>query len=382
MDHLVAHESAIPATLSSLGWNEGFFGPYLAHGRPGEFPGRIVAVHRGRYRVTTLRDDRFLELEASPTDRLSFTAASNAELPAVGDWVTLQPPEGGTTLVTSILPRKSAFARKAAGKGVEAQVIAANVDTALIITAAGRNWSPARIERYITLAWEAGVQPVIVITKIDLAGDPGLLLAEAEAVSTGSPVVAVSALEGRGLEGLGPFLGRGRTLVLLGSSGAGKSTLLNALAGVELSSTKELREGDERGRHTTTRRELFTLPEGRPGAGALIIDTPGLREVQLWAGEEALESSFADVEALAAACRFRDCSHQEEPGCAVRAALESGELPRQRYAGYRKQLREIAHLERRDDLNLTRAESERWRTINKSMRGYSKERRSIQGKSR
>jgi ribosome biogenesis GTPase len=261
-------------------------------------------------------------------------------------------------------------------------VLAANVDTAFIVCAAGRNWSPRRTERYLTLAWEAGVDPVIVITKADLSEDPEALLAEAAAISADGPCVAVSALEGRGLEGLAPFLGRGRTVVLLGSSGAGKSTLLNALAGKVLAATKAVREGDERGRHTTTHRELFRLPDRSPGAGALVIDTPGLREVQLWAGEEAVESAFADVEALAAACRFRDCSHEAEPGCAVRAALQSGGLGHARYASYRKQLREVAHLERKDDLNLKRAEAERWRAINKSMRGYTKERRSIQGKSR
>jgi ribosome biogenesis GTPase len=298
-------------------------------------------------------------------------------MPAVGDWVLLRPSEGGPAFVTAILPRRSAFARRAPGKAVEAQVLAANVDSAFILCAAGRDWNPRRIERYLALAWEASVNPVIVVTKADMVEDAGALLAEAEAVSLGGPCFAVSALHGDGLEALSKHLEPGRTVVLLGSSGAGKSTLLNALAGRARAAPKEVSEADERGRHTTTHRELFALP-----SGALVIDTPGLREVQLWVGEEAIESSFSDIETLAAACRFRDCSHGAEPGCAVREALESGRLDGARHASWRKLGREVAFLERRDDLNLARANADRWRAINKSMRGYSKERRSLQGKSR
>lgn len=367
--------------LRDFGFDESFVKEYLSVAETGEVPGRIVAVHRGRYAVVAASPEGdILEIEAVASGRLGHEALSAAELPAVGDWVSLRSADSagtGPAVVSAVLPRRTVFARKAAGDVVgEAQVIAANVDTALILAAAGRDFNPRRIERYLTLAREAGVSPVIVVTKADLAEDPEALVERAAALSPGTPCFAICAPEGRGLDRLNEHLAPGKTVVLLGSSGAGKSTLLNAIAGRELARVGGVREDDERGRHTTTHRELYRLD-----TGALLIDSPGMRELQLWAGEEAVESAFAEIEALAETCRFRDCRHEGEPGCAVRAALESGELDPGRYASYKKLLREVSFLERKDDLGLQREETERWRTINKKMRNYSKERRAIEGRS-
>lgn len=352
-------------------------------------PARITAVHRDRC-VGLAFDgahsivDMHLRLAAA----LSEEGAAATNRPAVGDWALARPVagldgrEGPAGMIAAVLPRRGLFARKEAGQRQQAQIIAANVDHSLVVAAAGHDFNLRRIERYLALAWEGETKPIIVLTKIDLAEEPEALVAEAEALAFGSPVVATSVLEGRGLEELGALLLPGSTSVLLGSSGAGKSSLLNALSGREVAATGEVRADDERGRHTTTRRELFRLPPESPAPGALVIDTPGLRELQLWADEEAVDDAFPDIEELAEACRFRDCRHEEEPGCAVRAALAAGSLDQGRHASWQKLRREVAWLDRRDDASLMRAELKRWKNINQSMRGYTKERRSIQGSAR
>ena len=227
-----------------------------------------------------------------------------------------------------------------------AQVVAANVDTVFLVTAFGGDLNPRRLERYLTSAWDSGSNPVIVANKSDLADDPISELAEVEAVALGVPVLPVSATTNEGLESLDSHLAPGRTIALLGSSGVGKSTLVNRLAGRELLVTAEIRS-DGRGRHTTTHRELVPLP-----SGALLIDTPGMRELQLWADEAVLDSTFAEIAELAGECRFSDCSHEHEPGCAVRAAISDGTLPAERFASYRKLLREVRALEIRKDARL------------------------------
>lgn len=378
--------------LRDFGFDEAFLKDYLDIQAPGDLPARVVEVQRGRYGLVVRgRDGLVREADGQVSGRLLHEAQGGYPLPSVGDWVALRledgaegqaRPEGS---IRAVLPRRSAFVRRAPGDRpgqVPTQVLAANVDTAFIVAAADARWSPRRIERYLTLAYEAGVEPVVVITKADLAleltGRTGEeLLEEAQGLSPGLSAVLVCAPEAQGLGSLSAWLRTGKTIVLLGSSGAGKSTLLNALAGHHLAATQEVRSDDSRGRHTTTHRELFRLP-----SGALVIDSPGLREIQVLAGEDALAETFGDVEALAASCRFRDCAHGLEPGCAVRAALESGELDRGRYEGWRKIGREVAYLAAKEDPRLAAAQAERWRQINKSMRGYTKERRSIQGKSR
>ncbi len=374
--------------LKDFGFDEHFLAAYLSIAEPGETPARVVEVRRGSVKaVTRDRDGGLAEVEAQPTGRLLHEAESQAALPAVGDWVVLKGAVediargvAGVRPIRAVLPRRSAFARRAADSDeerAEAQIIAANVDTAFIVTAAGRDWNPRRVERYTTLAYEAGVEPVLVITKADLATHAEEMRLEAEGLAPGLSVLLVCAPERRGLDDLAPWLKPGKTVVLLGSSGAGKSTLLNALAGETRAATGAVREDDERGRHTTTARELYKLP-----SGALVIDTPGIREVGLYAASESLAETFADVEKLAALCRFRDCSHGSEPGCAVRAALLTGELDEGRFAGWQKLNREIRYLETRDDARAAAERDAQWKAINRSMRGYSKERRSIQGRSR
>lgn len=385
--HLESHTSlhiSHADILASLGWDADLEARFNERAETGESPARISRVNRGTYSALVVAPDGSIgEVELKITGAFSYRVATTAELPAVGDWVLARlswvgaDTAGDGQLISSVLPRKSAFARRAAGRRPDAQILAANVDLALIIAAAGRDWNPRRIERYIALARDAGVGIAIVLTKMDLAADRKALVQETLASVPGIPVLPVCALDGEGIESIVSFLGKGRTAVLLGSSGAGKSTLLNALAGSELSATGAVRSDDERGRHTTTSRNLYLL-----GSGALLIDTPGLREVQLWADEDAVDASFADIEELSASCRFRDCRHENEPGCALREALDSGSLDRRRYDSWRKLRREAAHLERKVDIHLAQAESERWKAINKSMRGYSKERRSIQGSSR
>jgi ribosome biogenesis GTPase len=368
--------------LRDFGFDETFLKDYIDVASPGDEPARVVEVQRGRYGLALRGSEgEPREVSAVVSGRLYHDAEEGGLLPAVGDWVVVRRGGGdsGEALITGVLPRRSAVIRRAPADSerLEAQVLAANVDTAFIVAAADRRWSLRRIERYVTLACESGVVPVVVITKADMHPDGETLVAEAESVSPGVAVVLVCAPEGRGLEGLRRWLAPGRTVVLLGPSGAGKSTLLNALAGRGLADTRAVRSGDDRGRHTTTHRELFRLP-----SGALVIDNPGLRELQVLAGEEALAEAFADIARLAEGCRFRDCRHGEEPGCAVRAALESGELDAGHFAGWRKLGREAAFLAGREDPRIAAERAQRWKAINRSMRGYTKERRSIQGRSR
>jgi ribosome biogenesis GTPase len=302
-------------------------------------PARVAAPGRGLYRLATA--DRVLT--ASLPGRLRAAGG----IPAVGDWVAVAAPAsaGGRAVIRGVLPRRTAISRKVAGPRSQEQVLAANVDTVLLVLGLDGDFNLRRLERLVATAAASGAEAAVLLTKADLAGDlPGRRLA-AEAVAPGLPVHAVSAVAPGGLAELQPYLAPGRTLVLLGSSGVGKSTLVNRLAGREILRTAPVRPGDDRGRHTTTHRELFRLP-----GGALVIDGPGLREVQLWGGaEEALPAAFADIEELARGCRFRDCRHRDEPGCAVRRAVEEGRLDGGRLESQRALERELAYLERRRD---------------------------------
>jgi ribosome biogenesis GTPase len=254
------------------------------------------------------------------------------------------------------------------GGGAVEQVVAANVDTVLLVLALNRDFNVRRLERYVAAGWESGAQPVVVLTKADVCDDLAAREAEAAAVAPGVPVHVVSSWEGTGLDVLGAYLGPGRTVALLGSSGAGKSTLLNRLAGAEVMATGAVRDADDRGRHTTTRRELVRLP-----GGALLIDTPGMRELGLWDAAEGVSQTFGDLEALAVRCRFRDCAHDSETGCAVQAALTEGSLAPERLASYRKLQRELAFQARRTDMQARLAEQARWKQIHKAARQHMKE---------
>jgi ribosome biogenesis GTPase / thiamine phosphate phosphatase len=322
--------------LNELGWDDGFASAFEPYNE--EFtPARVAAQHRGGYDVLTEGGERRVRL----TGRLRHEAASAAELPAVGDWVVLR-----DETIYAVLPRRSAFSRKAASSPTEEQVLAANLDAIFVVTALDGDLNPRRLERYLTLAWESGATPVLVLTKADLCDDVGFALLEVEQVALGVAAHAVSNVSGAGIEELQPYLGPARTVALLGSSGVGKSTLANRLAGEELQATHEIAE-DGRGRHTTTSRQLIRLP-----GGALLVDTPGLREVQLWDADEGIQEAFADVDELAGECRFNDCSHLREPGCAVQAAIADGRLPRERFESYGQLQRELARLAMKQDARL------------------------------
>jgi ribosome biogenesis GTPase len=321
--------------LQDLGWDDGFAAALEPHDNC--IPGRVSAQHRGEYDVLAEAG----ELRARVAGRLRHEASSGADLPAVGDWVALR-----EQTIQAVLPRRSAFLRKVNLGAAEAQVLAANLDAIFVVTGLDADFSARRLERYLTLAWESGATPAVVLTKADLCDDPAALLFEAEQVAVGVPVHLVSNVTGEGHDELAPYLQPAKTIALLGSSGVGKSSLANRLLEQEAQATKEVAE-DGTGRHTTTTRELFRLP-----GGALLVDTPGLREVQLWDADDGIEQAFADVDELAGGCRFNDCAHTQEPGCAVQAAIEEGTLPRERLESYRALQRELERLARKQDARL------------------------------
>jgi ribosome biogenesis GTPase / thiamine phosphate phosphatase len=324
--------------LQDLGWDAFFADAFRPYEDDNLIPARVAARHHGPCELLT----EVGRLGGVPAGKLG-----DDELPAVGDWVAARPLDGERkAVIEAVLPRRSSFSRKEAWKRTTEQIVAANVDTVFLVTAFGGDLNPRRLERYLTAAWDSGSTPVIVANKLDLADDPVTELAAVEAVSIGVPVLAVSASSGEGMDELEAQLARGRTVALLGSSGVGKSTLVNRLAGRELLVTAEIGVNG-RGRHTTTHRELVPLP-----SGALLIDTPGMRELQLWTDEAVLDSTFAEIAELASGCRFSDCSHEHEPGCEIKRALADGSLPRERFASYRKLQREIRALEIRKDARL------------------------------
>ncbi len=348
--------------LETYGWSPFFAASFEPHAAAGRIPARVAAVHKNLYRLYTPEG----EVLAEVTGRLRHDAAGPEDFPAVGDWVVAQPRPGEErATIHAVLPRRGRLSRKVAGTTTGEQVLAANLDTLFLMTGLDGDFNPRRIERGLVLAWDSGAEPVLVLSKADLCPDTPGRVREVEGLAPAVSVLAVSARDGTGVDALAPWLRSGRTVALIGSSGVGKSTLLNRLLGSEQQPTREVRAGDDRGRHTTTHRELFLLP-----GGALVVDTPGLREIQLWSDEGALDSAFGDVAALAAGCRFGDCGHETEPGCAVVAALESGELPAQRFASYRKLEAELRHLERQKDLRKQLEQKARWKAIHKAQRKH------------
>ena len=271
----------------------------------------------------------------------------------------------GRATIHAILPRRGRFSRKAAGDETREQVLAANVDTVFLVTGLDGDYNPRRIERYLVTAWDSGADPVVLLSKADLCEDVPARVAEIESVAPGVPVHAVSSLRREGLEAVRGYMHTGRTVALLGSSGAGKSTLINALLGEERLRTREVRESDSRGRHTTTRRELILLP-----GGGLVIDTPGMRELSLWQADEGLPATFDDVAALAAGCAFKDCRHESEPRCAVRAAVAAGGLAAERLESWRKLEGERRYLEIKEDQRAQLEQKRKWRVIHKAARDH------------
>jgi len=338
-------------SLQRWGWCSYFEALWNEGERENAVPARVIAQQRKFWRIA----GAFGEGWAEASGKLRLAGEEGVEWPAVGDWVVADVREaGGSALILEVLPRRSRFVRKMAGKKIAEQVLAANVDTALLVSALDGDFSPRRVERYLAQCWEAGAKPVIVLNKADACGDASDKAGEIERIALGTDVCVISARTGQGMEGMEKFLAPGQTVVLLGSSGVGKSTIANRLLGELKQNVQPVREGDSRGRHTTTGRELFVLL-----GGALLIDTPGLRELQLWDAAEGVSQTFADIDVLAAECRFGDCTHEDEPGCAVQAALNAGTLEEARLENRRKLLREQEFLRRKMDPEARHEEKER-----------------------
>jgi ribosome biogenesis GTPase len=345
-----------PALLA-LGWSEARaleLAPLLARGL---VPARVVAQHRSHYVVSNGEVEHRAVLQGA----LRAGLDASPDVPVVGDWVAIRG-TSSPTIIEALLARHSAFVRQRAGLAIAAQVVAANIDVALIATAVIGDLNPRRLERYVTVAWESGALPLVLLTKVDLVAADELAEARSKvnAAAPGVEVLALSTLTGEGLDALGRVLVPARTAVLVGSSGVGKSSLVNTLLGGSRLATASVR-ADGRGRHTTTHRELVRLE-----SGALLIDTPGMRELQLWSDGDGLAASFADVDALAAGCRFRDCAHGSEPGCAVRAAVEAGSLELERLESYFKLRREIERHVRLSDPRATAEANRRLRAMHRA----------------
>ena len=344
--------------LEMLGWDSDFEAAFINIAEDGDEPARVIADHGTEYLVHDGAEAR----RASAASRLREAAPS---MPAVGDWVAVVKREP-TDLIRGVVDRRTVFSRKVASIESKQQILAANVDVAFVVAAA-TDVNQRRIERYLTIAWQSGASPVVLLTKADVANAPEALRDRLVAVSLGAPVVVTSCVTGEGIEQIGRMLQPARTGVLLGPSGAGKSTLINRILGEAVMRTREIHRSGE-GRHMTSHRQLVQLP-----GGGMIIDTPGLREAQLWEGEDALADVFDDIGQLAVQCRFQDCGHQTEPGCAVKAALEAGTLDPGRLESYRKLQRELRAVAARSDARLRSDERRKWKriaTANKSRERY------------
>ncbi len=332
------------ANLNKYGFSERF--EQEASFYEGLYPARVTEQHHNIYKV--ICEDG--ELQAEVSGKLQYAAECTVDFPAVGDWVMIDRIDGnsGSAVIRNILRRKSFFARRAAGTKEDVQIVAANVDTIFICMSLNTDFNLRRLERYLSIAWDSKASPVIVLTKADLCEELEQKIIEVSSVSAGAEVIVCSCAEEKGLDAVYPYIEEGKTIAFIGSSGVGKSTLINRLMGREVLATKEIRGSDDRGRHTTTHRQLLTLPEG-----GIVIDTPGMRELHLYGGN--LEKSFEDICELALSCRYRDCTHTTEPGCAVRKAIEEKELSEERFQNYLKLQREVAY----EGLNSRQLENEK-----------------------
>ena len=349
--------------LHDVGWDERWAESFAAASQPGLIAGRVVAADRRMYDVLTATGEQ----RAEAAGKLLYRKASMADLPKTGDWVALSPAVGdGMAVIHGVLPRRTKLSRKAAGHVVTEQVLAANVDVLFIVQALDGDFNLRRLDRYLAMAWDGGVAPVVVLNKTDICDDVAARVAAVEQTAGAAPTIAVSATKGD-LEPLRTFLRPGLTFALVGSSGVGKSTIINMLAGEELQATYAVSERDGEGRHTTTRRQLLVMPDG-----SLLIDTPGMRELALWQDEDGLGETFADIQELALQCHFSDCTHRSEKRCAVRAAVAAGRLSEDRYENYLKLQGEAAMLERYRANSESEVREARSKAIARYSRDYKK----------
>ena len=346
--------------LHVLGWNTHFQHQWKSRDREGLAPARVIEEQREAYRIVTESG----EMAAEIVGQLRHAATDRSSFPAVGDWVAVRVLAGeNKALIHEILPRRTKLSRKAAGERTAEQVLVTNVDVVFLVSSLNADLNLRRIERYLGTIWESGAQPVIILNKADLCADPHTRAAEVAEIAPGVGIHVLSAIAGEGLEELAAYLGPGNTVVLLGSSGVGKSTITNQLLHSDVQSTLEVRSGDERGRHSTTYRRLFVMP-----SGGVLIDTPGMREFVAWDAQSGTEEAFQDIEQLATQCRFRDCGHKTEPGCAIQAAIAEGSLDPSRLSNYDKLRKELAYLDRRRDAAAQAELKKRWKRIHKAMR--------------
>ena len=343
--------------LTSFGWSEFFEINFESYEREGYTAGRVAVEHKNFYRVYTQEGDVLAELSG----KLRHEAVNRSHLPAVGDWVVIRSrPEGGRVVIHALLPRRTSFARQTAGSRTEEQIVGANVDTVFLVTSLNQDFSLRRIERYLVIAWESGANPIIILSKSDLCDRVADTIYEVQTVARGVPVHAISAVTGDGLDRIAQYFEQGKTVALLGSSGVGKSSLINYLAGDDRLRVQTVREHDDGGRHTTTHRELVLLP-----SGGLVLDTPGMRELQLWDGDESLQLVFDDIEELAGRCFFSDCRHEDEPQCLVREALAAGTIDANRYESYEKLQKELKYQARRKDKLSEIVEKKKWKKLSR-----------------
>jgi ribosome biogenesis GTPase / thiamine phosphate phosphatase len=354
----------VSSRLEKYGWNDRFAAAFAEIAAAGRIPARVVLEHTHIYRVA-IEDGETL---ARVSGRLRHRAGIRSEFPAVGDWVALEPVADGDARIHAVLPRVSRFSRRAAGDATEEQVVAANIDVVFLVGGLDRDFNPRRLERYLVVAWESGATPVILLNKADLVDAPEQYADQVRAIAPGVDVHALSARDPQTLDVVRQYLSVGRTAALLGSSGVGKSTIVNRLVGFDLLRTQDVRVTDNRGRHTSTARQLVLLE-----SGGILIDTPGMRELQLWESGDALGDTFADIVSTAASCRFRDCRHLQEPGCAVRAAVASGTVPAARLESFHKLAAEREHQERQLDARALIDDKRNARVMGKALRKRLKE---------
>ncbi len=359
----MTNTSRVYMTLDTFGWTVFFEAHFAPHREHGLIPGRVAIQHKDRYTFLTEQG----ELSGQVSGKFRFDAKGMQSFPAVGDWVALETSSfDQPAIVHHVLERKSKFSRKVAGDRLDEQILAANIDITFLVMGLDGDYNLRRMERYLTVAWESGARPVIVLNKSDVCNSLEECTQEVLSIAQGVDIIVMSAHQSEQIAPLRSLLTPGTTGVLLGSSGVGKSTITNVLLGKDHFKVSEVREHDSRGRHTTPHRELLILP-----TGGIIIDTPGLRELQLWGGDEGMHESFDDIEELASNCRFRNCRHEAEPNCAVKSAMENGSLDSGRYESYLKLQREIRYLASKQEMSAQRLEKERWKDISKQAKKQS-----------